>query len=201
MLKLNYNRDWSQYFYYDETSPTYLRWSIENNSKALGKRYRGDIAGSIGNIKNPYPTVKLDSQRFAIHRIIYILHNGHVDNSYVIDHIDGNSKNNSINNLRAVSEIVNMRNKKKYQNNNTGVCGVYFCTNHRNILTVCATWYDDSSGEHLQRSKSFSTLKYGLLPAFANACAYREQKIKELNQLGAGYTEKHGKDKIVIGLT
>ena len=192
-VSLNYNRDWSEYFYYDETSPTHLRWAIENNSKAHGKRYKGDVAGSFGNIRNPYPTVKLGSQRFAIHRIIYALHNGYLNDNQVIDHIDGNSKNNSISNLRLVDETVNMRNKKKYQNNKSGKCGVYFRTNYQNILTVYATWYDNSNGRHLQKSKSFSTLKYGLLPAFAMACSYRESKILEINKLGAGYTKNHGK--------
>lgn len=31
------------------------------------------------------------------------------------------------------------------------------------------------------------------IPVFAMACNYREDKIAELNALGYGYTENHGK--------
>lgn len=40
---------------------------------------------------------------------------------------------------------------------------------------------------------SFSCNKYGHEQAFQLACQWREQKIAELNEQGAGYSERHGK--------
>jgi len=54
---------------------------------------------------------------------------------------------------------------------------------------VTASWYDEEGS----KCKHFAVSRYGLLESFALACAYREQKIKELNDLGYGYTENHGK--------
>ena len=41
-------------------------------------------------------------------------------------------------------------------------------------------------------SRCFTISKYGEQEAFRLAYEWREQKIKELNEQGAGYTERHG---------
>jgi hypothetical protein len=43
-----------------------------------------------------------------------------------IDHINGNKKDNRLENLRAVSNRENLRNKKIYKNNTSGTIGVSF---------------------------------------------------------------------------
>ena len=45
----------------------------------------------------------------------------------------------------------------------------------------------------ITKKKSFSVKNFGLLPAFAMACKFREDKIRELNEQGYGYSENHGK--------
>ena len=46
---------------------------------------------------------------------------------FVIDHIDGDTLNNSINNLRICKHEENLRNQKINKNNKSGFKGVYFC--------------------------------------------------------------------------
>jgi hypothetical protein len=58
------------------------------------------------------------------HRVAYFIHHGSIDPSLTIDHIDGNSSNNRIANLRLVTQEVNLQNRKLYKNNKTGQIGV-----------------------------------------------------------------------------
>ena len=85
------------------------------------------------------------------------------------------------------------RNKSAYRNNNTGFTGVQWYQHSQGSLYAVATWGEFVDGIRKVRNKKFSVKKYGLLPAFAMACKYREDKIEELNALGYGYTENHGK--------
>ena len=96
-------------------------------------------------------------------------------------------------NIRWATDEQQARNKGMRVDNNTGKTGVYW--NKMKFTFAVATWYEYVGDMLKQKSKSFSTNKYGLLPAFAMACKYREDKIKELNSLGYGYSENHGKTK------
>jgi hypothetical protein len=94
-------------------------------------------------------------------------------------------------NLRWTTQQLQVRNLSKYSTNTSGVCGVAFRTTNKGRFTYAtAAWKGFNKDEH---SKSFSVLKYGLLPAFAMACAYRERMIEQLNEKGAGYAANHGK--------
>lgn len=115
----------SQYFYYDETSPSCLRWKVDNkvrgNSKT--KRYAGDTAGY--RTKNGYYELKLQGKSYKSHRIIWVLCNKRdLDSTFVIDHIDCNRANNKIENLRLISFHSNTLNKSIRKDNKTGVPGV-----------------------------------------------------------------------------
>lgn len=50
---LNYNEiNWNEWVYYDETSPTFLRWKVDRYSGKGGriiKPHAGDVAGSFDN--------------------------------------------------------------------------------------------------------------------------------------------------------
>lgn len=118
-----------------------------------------------------------------VHRIIWELVCGRIPDHMVVDHIDGDSLNNNISNLRLVTQDVNCKNRKINKNNPTGVNGVtvYPCS-FRAMWTV--------NGKRL--SKRFSINKYGHDNAFKLACEYRAEQIRLLNEQGAGYTERHG---------
>lgn len=93
-------------------------------------------------------------------------------------------------NLRWASDAQQARNLRKKHSNTSGVSGVSFQGTSSETTRVLASWYD-MSGK--RKAKSFSVKVYGLLPAFKMAVVARSQAIINLNLLGAGYSEYHGK--------
>lgn len=114
-----------------------------------------------------------------------------------VDRID-NTKGYVKGNIRWATAHQQARNKSKLKSNTSGVTGVHFFVNKKyNLTEVRCSWREEvEDGVFKQKSKGFSVKKYGLLPAFAKACKYREEQIKRLNELGYGYTENHGRDKL-----
>jgi len=77
------------------------------------------------NRSGGYCTVRYQGRQIRYHRIVYILVNGDIlDDTLVIDHIDGDKLNNAIDNLRLCSNRDNLLNKSKHRT--TGVRGCYF---------------------------------------------------------------------------
>jgi hypothetical protein len=193
--------DWCSKFYYDPASPTGLRWKVDNRSgNPKCKRKPGDVAGSTVTAKGmAYSTVSHNGSNYFAHRVIWIMHNGYLDNDLVIDHING--FDNNIENLRVVKQELNNKNAALRKDNSTGIQGVNFTTAKggegsliKDYYTfVTANWHEKVDGKFVSKCKHFSVKKHGLLPAFAMACKYREDKIAELNAMGYGYTENHGK--------
>lgn len=187
-----------KYFLYDETSPSCLRWKIDRYG---GKDYKnvvikaGTVAGGVQKDSRDsdykFWAVKLNGTLYQVHRVIYCMHNSKMSSDLNIDHIDGNSLNNRVHNLRVVPQIMNRRNSKKPNTNTSGVTGVQIQTDKKNgHVCIRAFWID----ENKPRSKAFSVSKYGYDLAFELACKAREDAITRLNEKGAGYSERHGKD-------
>ena len=179
-------------FYYDETSPSGIRWNQDRYSWG-GRKIEvafGDVAGSIGN--TGYYSVRVNGVLTKCHRIVYELHYGEIDDGLVIDHIDGNPTNNNINNLRPVSRKINSRNRKISKRNTTGVGGVVELRDRddKSIpIGYAVGWRDPETGR--KTSKEFSFKKYGLLLAFEYACQFRDKLFKSFNDNGAGYSDRH----------
>ena len=187
--KRHENIDFTKIFYYDETSPTCLRWKVWNKQTNRSRRDAGDIAGYLSkgsdNITLSY-RVGIYGKEFKVHRIIAALQGLNYIN-YVIDHIDGDPLNNKIGNLRVITQEKNCRNSTLRSDNTTGKAGVGFIVVN-GFYMYQARWKENGKS----RSKSFAISKYGLLPAFTLACEWRKNKIEELNAAGAGYTDRHG---------
>jgi hypothetical protein len=183
--------DWNDWFYYDETSPSCIRWKVD---RYKGKNFEtpmvkaGDVAGSI--CANGYWRVGFRKKQYKVHRIIWFLMHGF--HPVKVDHKDGNKLNNFKSNLRHADGKINRRNVKKAKNNSSGVTGVTFTgkvIEGKNYQYWYATW-NDITGQPM--SKVFSVLVHGYDEAFRLACEYRARMIEELNRQGAGYTERHG---------
>jgi hypothetical protein len=82
------------------------------------------FAGKIvGNFKTPGEARRITNGP-SVHRLIYYIHHGWVPR--IIDHKDGNTRNNRIENLRAATEEQNQANSKRAKNNTSGFKGVSY---------------------------------------------------------------------------
>ena len=98
----------SNYLEYDTTSTTFLRWK-KVFASAYSRVKVGSEAG--GSNQNGYFYTMLNTESYAQHRLIWVLHNKSLPPDMLVDHIDGNKGNNSIENLRLVSPRQNSLNK------------------------------------------------------------------------------------------
>lgn len=171
--------NWDNYFYYDESSPTFLRHKVKRrNVKKDG------VAGTI-NAKTGYVHVRLHNNIYCVHRVLWEIFNDRLLPDEKVDHIDGNPTNNSISNLRKVTEEVNQRNKIMYKSNSTGYVGVSY-----NVKGYWqANWYA-TSGK--MSSKYFSLRSYDYITAKIYAILYRKTMLSKLIASDFGYTERHG---------
>lgn len=183
--------NWNEYFYYDETSPTFLRWKIDiykGNPEflAIGA---GSVAGTKQYRKCGAPKrlqVQLNNKAHAIHTIIWEIFNGCVHDGMLIDHLDRNPFNNRLDNLAIKTQAENSRNRKMSTRNTSGIHGVSICKRPR----VCAMWVD----LHGKACNKYFTIKEcgSLECAIEAASQFRKLKIIELNSQGARYEDGHG---------
>lgn len=183
-------------FVYDETSPSCLKWRVGRRSGVNGATIKKPAGSDAGTLTNkgywvvPSNNTILGKGRVLAHVLIWKMHNGPVPDGFIIDHEDGDSTNNRIANLRLVTSAGNSRNKKMPVTNSSGTCGVGLQMGGTRKESWVAQW-KDLDGK--KRCKWFSVSKYGNEAAFAMAVKTREQAIEQLNQRGAGYTDRHGK--------
>lgn len=173
--------EWKDWFYYDESSSTGLRWKVNKGQRAR-------IGDAAGWDDSGYYRVMLNRSSYLVSRIIWELHDSVIQERYVIDHIDGNTANNSIGNLRCIPEEFNARNAKIRKDNKTGTQGI--C---ERVISGChyvvAQWTDQGKS----KGKYFNVSKLGYENALTLAIKAREAAIINLNNNGAGYTSRHGK--------
>lgn len=101
-------------FTLDAESGILYRNSTGRPASVKWKRDWGKLRGWV---------VVKDRREVAVHRVIWAMHTGEWPDQ-TIDHIDGDTKNNRVSNLRHVSVAVNSRNTKLYDNNTSGYIGV-----------------------------------------------------------------------------
>jgi len=97
-----------------------LFWADRLKTKAATTRWAGKRAGD--KKQNGYWYVCLLGKRILQHRLIFALHHGYWPDE--VDHIDGNTENNRIQNLREATSTSNSRNTKRRVDNSTGYSGI-----------------------------------------------------------------------------
>lgn len=94
------------------------------SAKAWNKRWAGKKAGSVNN-STGYIAVKIKNINLKVHRVVYLMFNGYIDQDLLIDHFDGDRKNNTPLNLRTVNQSENSQNQRKATSRSKlGVLGV-----------------------------------------------------------------------------
>lgn len=171
---------------YDETSKTYLRWKVTLGTRAIAGAEAGGIRCTRG-INSA--RININKKRYCVHRIVWALHNKSIDQNLEIDHIDGDTTNNNIKNLRLVTRVVNSRNRRMKSTNNTGVTGV----SYNAVTDSYAADVFDSNSKRIR--EYFSCKKLGKDQAFKMACEFRKSLVEQVNnEVGSeGYTDRHGK--------
>jgi hypothetical protein len=89
---------------------------VWKNNRANGKIKAGSKAGTLNS--HGYGKIIINKKEYLIHRIVFFFHYGYMPK--IIDHIDGNPLNNSIENLREATDLTNQYNRKKGVNNTSG---------------------------------------------------------------------------------
>jgi len=100
--------------------------TLIRNYPAAGKN--NGIGTVIGRIPKPitrnnrYVTTTVFGKHYSVHKLIYMFHYGEMPKQ--LDHINTNSIDNRIENLRPVTKSENARNRKLMSNNTSGFKGV-----------------------------------------------------------------------------
>ena len=144
-----------------------LYWKVNRGSRAK--------AGSVAGWLDPdgYRQVRVSSQRYYVHRIIWLMLNGDWPHG-LIDHIEGHKSNNNSENLRLATKSENAKNAKKRSNNSSGYTGVCWLKREKRWLA-----YFTSNG------------KQTVVGYFNN----KEDAHKAVTQarLEAGFQKNHGR--------
>lgn len=110
-----------------------------------------------------YYLVWFKDKEYSVHRILWILYNQEsIPDGLVIDHIDGNRKNNTKENLRLATYSQNSQNSKNRKNNSTGYKGIsikkdrgyfyYYCQICRNYKSFFKQFPLTPSGLELAKT-------------------------------------------------
>lgn len=108
-------------FQIDKASPSGLIWLNPTNSK------QKPMSIARHKRKNQYWYVSVNYAQVLVHRIVYYLHHKINIDEYMIDHIDQDSTNNNIDNLRIANHQQQQCNKKGKQNSTSKYKGVSWC--------------------------------------------------------------------------
>lgn len=107
-------------FEYREDGNLIRRYSTTGN---------GNFAGAVVGYRpkeksrnNRYVTTKIDGQHYTVHRLIYLYHHGVMPDQ--LDHINGDSLDNRIENLRPCGASENTCNRALFKSNTSGHKGV-----------------------------------------------------------------------------
>lgn len=191
-IKFNENIDIISLLYYDENSASGLRWKT---NIYYGNSIKYEKDSEAGKLDTGYYSICLCKIKVKNHRIIYEMFNGEIPDGMVVDHINRNSVDNKIENLRIVMPAENSRNAKLSKANTSGVTGVRWYKD-KNGHTYAVAYWRDLNGK--SKTKQFSLKHMSKEDAFCAAVEYRKRMIDELNSQGAGYTPQHGKEKGTI---
>lgn len=93
-----------------------LYWKKSSRSCWVGKK--------AGTLCNGYIEIRINKKHYYAHRLIFLMHNKYLPK--FIDHKDGNTLNNKIENLRDATRSDNSANSKRKITNSSGYKGVYF---------------------------------------------------------------------------
>lgn len=103
-------------FIYQESGD--LIWNPNATKKQISKHIAGKVAGTINKARG-YRYIKIDGVSYLAHRLVFMYHKGYLPKE--IDHINRNSLDNRIENLRDSSREENTKNTKVRRDSSSGI--------------------------------------------------------------------------------
>jgi hypothetical protein len=186
----------NEVFELSEESPSGIVWKVPRkyictlNYDRVGKQ-----AGYVREFNNRqwYYVVTVFGKKFFTHRIAYLLHHGNISPENDIDHVDGDSLNNKIENLREVPPVLNCRNTRKKNKSKELDTGLYYeelLSRKGKLLKRINATCSILPGKTMK--VNFSVLKYGYETALTLAREWRKVKLHDASDNGMPYSERHG---------
>jgi len=80
------------------------------------------LAGGSERPDKKYLATKIAGKHYCIHKLVYLWHHGEWPEQ--LDHINQDSLDNRVENLRPANACTNMQNRKMFKNNTSGAKGV-----------------------------------------------------------------------------
>lgn len=121
-------------------------------------RKKGKVAGFKHSCRTcDYWCIKYKRKRYQAHRVIWTMFNDNIPEGLQIDHINGDSLDNRIENLRPVTASENQKNTKLYVTNKTGITGVNWSDN-RQQFQVRIHRQDNGKASHIGWFKDFFSM-------------------------------------------
>jgi len=159
-------------FDYDpETGKLFWKEINQINTNLRRSQFAGKEAGYE---YQGYIYVRIGKSNYLSHRICYAIYNEEFPKG-IIDHIDGNKKNNKIENLRVCTPAENAKNAKRYLTNKSGITGVRWDKKDN-------AWRVQIGSNDGKVQKSFHD--------FFEACCFRKSMELKLE-----YSLNHGTDR------
>ena len=110
---------------------------------------RGLVGAVVGSLSHGYLEVRIDKENYRLHRIIWIMKFGFIDENLQIDHINGIRDDNRIKNLRLVPHKDNGKNVKMHNTNTSGITGVYWDNANNNWkASICVNGKSNHIGSY-----------------------------------------------------
>lgn len=107
---------------YDANGFLIRRKSCRGNGNCAGKKIGNYNLKQLGARNARYIATKIKGKHYCVHKLIYLYHFGVFPKQ--LDHINGNSLDNRIENLRLACTYENLQNRKTFSNNTSGCKGV-----------------------------------------------------------------------------
>ena len=176
---------WDEYLKYDKEDGVFIwkkrsekHFQTKRSMNVWNAKYSGKAAGSIHTSKCGYMSIyiTINKKKYKAHRVAWEMINGDIPDGMSIDHIDHNSLNNSILNLRLATEEDQKKNYPMNIKNKSGHVGVSLCKKTNK-------W-------RARISKNGKTVELGESENINEAIALRKAAEKELN-----FHENHGKGR------
>ena len=164
-------------FYLDTDKSTILRatngW---RNKWSIGDKVVGYKMSSYGHLGVHIPRTRATINQAEL---VLLLNGITLGNNEVIDHIDGDPTNNSLNNLRVTTQAINAKNGCKRSNNTSGYNGINW---NKASNSYVVRLYIDGKREYLGQRTT-------LEEAISLRDSYNQARYND------GFTKRHGEER------